>query len=359
MNAPASQRHTEIPGSTIRGPASGAPGAVDTLPSDQPMPSLKTRARQVVPSFLWNRLRRLKNRIASPARVQKYMDAAGYTVARKADYYSPLTSASELRSTFERWNRPSALRGVAHDIAGMRKDLSDLLSRYWDEFAAFPPYEQLQQMGFGPGYTAIDALTLYMMIRHIKPQRYIEVGSGLSTYYCSLAAARNAIEGHPLAITCIEPNPYDKLSTIPGIHVIQKQVQDVDRSFFEQLQRDDILFIDTSHVVRIDGDVPFLYLEVLPCLSVGVFIHIHDVPFPYNIPYPPKFWVFGQRWPMLWNEAMLVQAFLSFNSSFRIVMSTPLLRHVDESFLISRIPLYQSIDQSPNTFSSLWLKRMS
>ena len=84
-------------------------------------------------------------------------------------------------------------------------------------------------------------------------------------------------------------------------------------SFFGQLQKDDVLFIDSSHVLKIDGDVPFLYLEVLPTLNVGVVVHIHDVPFPYNIPYPPQLWVFSQEWPMLWNEAMVVQAFLSFN----------------------------------------------
>ena len=72
----------------------------------------------------------------------------------------------------------------------MKTELSGLLSRYLEEFTAIPPYEQLEQVGYGPGYTAVDALTLYMMIRHLKPKRYVEVGSGLSTYYCSLAAAQ-------------------------------------------------------------------------------------------------------------------------------------------------------------------------
>lgn len=320
---------------------------------------MKAFARQVLPAFVWNRLSRVKNTIASPARIQKYLDAAGYTVARKTDYYSPLTTVSELKATVQRWNRPSALKGVAYDLEHMKAEMSDLLSRYLDEFSRIPPYEELRQMGFGPGYTAIDALTLYMMIRHIKPERYVEVGSGLSTYYCSLAAAKNASEGHPLVVTCIEPYPFDKLYTVPGIQVIAKQVQDVEVSVFHELQRDDILFIDSSHVLKIDGDVPFLYLEVLPSLNVGVVIHVHDIPFPYNIPYPPQLWVFGREWPMLWNEAMVVQAFLGFNSDFRIVMSTPLIRHADEPFLRSRIPFYESIEQNPNAFSSLWLKRMS
>ena len=99
---------------------------------------------------------------------------------------------------------------------------------------------------------------------HSSPRGTSKSGSGLSTYYCSLAAAQNAREGSPVAITCIEPNPYDKLYEIPGIQVIAKQVQDVDLSLFQELQQGDVLFIDSSHVLKIDGDVPFLYLEVLP-----------------------------------------------------------------------------------------------
>jgi hypothetical protein len=316
---------------------------------------MKTLAKQVLPSFVWNWLRR----VASPAQIQKYVNRAGYTVARRADYYSPLTAVSDLKSTFARWYRPSELKGVEYDLDHMKSAMSDLLCCYLREFSEIPCYEQLCREGFGPGYSAVDALTLYMMIRHVKPRRYIEVGSGLSTYYCSLAAARNATEGHPLAITCIEPYPFEKLHTIPNIQIIAKQVQDVDASLFLELQKDDVLFIDSSHILKIDGDVPFLYLEVLPSLNVDVVVHIHDVPFPYNIPYPPQLWVFGQQWPMLWNEAMVVQAFLSFNSNFRIIMSTPLIRYFDEDFLRRTIPVYESIDQNQNTFSSLWLRRVS
>src|SRR5439155_13845058 len=104
------------------------------------------------------------------------------------------------------------------------------------------------------------------------------------------------------------------------------------------------------------GDVPFLYLEVLPALNPGLAIHIHDVPFPYNIPYPPERWIFGEPWPMFWNEAMLVQAFLSGNSHFQITLSTPLLRHFDEPFLQRSIPIYETLQENQNAFSSLWLR---
>jgi hypothetical protein len=301
--------------------------------------------------------RRLARR--NPVAFQRSLEEAGYQVARDEDYYSPLPSVARLRANGARWNRPSALHGIEYDLAAMKSALTELLACYLDEFLTYPTYAQVRKMGFGPGYIAVDALTLYMMIRHLKPQRYIEVGSGVSTFYCSLAAQRNLSEGHPLEMTCIEPYPFEKLSTIPGIRVLPQKVEDVDISLFQQLQENDVLFIDSSHILRVDGDVPFLYLEVLPILKVGVMTHIHDIPYPYNFPYPPELWIFGQDWPMFWNEPIVLQAFLAFNKNFKISLSTPLIRYFDEPFLKQNIPIYESVGQNANTFSSIWLKRIS
>jgi hypothetical protein len=332
---------------------------------------MKQSLKQAVPPFLLNptnklkwdliaRFRKTAHKINAAFSVafQRLLWAMGYSVARKSDYYSPLPSLDRLKKTYERWHRPSALAGIEYDLEAMKKELQTLLSRYYDEFFTFPAFEQLRKR-FGPGFTPADALMLYMMIRQLKPKLYIEVGSGLSTYYCSLAAEKNASEGYPLQMTCIEPHPYKKLFTLPGIQLIPKEVQDVELSSFQQLGAGDVLFIDSTHVLSIDGDVPYLYLEVLPSLKVGVTIHIHDVPFPYNIPYPPKLWIFGQTWPMFWNEAMVLQAFLCFNNQFEITMSMPLIRYFDEPFLKLTMPNYETVEQNPNTFSSIWLKRMA
>ncbi len=287
------------------------------------------------------------------------LEAFGYTVALRKDYYSPLSSVSDLKATLSRWNRPSAMKGVDYNIEKMEARLSILISNYLSEFSALPPFEQVEKAGFGVGFIALDALMQYCMIRYTKPKRYIEVGSGLSTYYCSLAAEKNASEGYPLQIICIEPFPYEKLYTIPGIQIIVKEVQDVELSLFEQLEPNDIFFIDSSHMIKVDSDVPFLYLEVLPILKVGVTIHVHDIPFPYNVPYPAEKWIFDQPWPLLWNEAMILQAFLLFNNRFTIELSTPMIRYFDEPFLKKTIPIYESLIQHPGPFSSIWLKRNS
>lgn len=157
---------------------------------------------------------------------------------------------------------------------------------------------------------------------------------------------------------CIEPYPYARLYSISGVEIHAKEVQDVDISLFQELLQNDILFIDSTHILRINGDVPFLYLEVLPNLNKGVLIHIHDISFPYNVPYPPKLRIFGRTWPVFWNEAMVLQAFLCFNEKFKIIMSTPLIRYYDEIFLQHNIPIYESTEQNPHAFSSIWLQKV-
>ncbi|MGH9818546.1 MAG: class I SAM-dependent methyltransferase, partial [Pyrinomonadaceae bacterium] len=151
--------------------------------------------------------------------------------------------------------------------------------------------------------------------------------------------------------------PLQNLYTLPGIEIIAKEVQDVEPSFFERIESGDVLFIDSSHSLRLDGDVPYLYLEVLPAISKGAYIHIHDIPYPFNFPYPPKLWIFEKREPMFWTEAMVLQAFLAFNKEFQILLSLPLIRHADEPFLAERIPIYETVEQNSNAFSSVWLRR--
>jgi hypothetical protein len=288
----------------------------------------------------------------------------GLAVARASDYYSPLPGELELRRTNARWNKPSALRGIRYDLPAMQTRLAALAQKYVAEFNALPPFEELRTIGFGPGYTKVDAFTLYATLRELKPRQYLEVGSGLSTYYAQLARAKNRTEGADTQITCIEPFPYAKLREIDQVDVIASPVQDIPVERFAELAAGDVLFIDSSHAVKIDGDVPYLILEVLPALAPGVHVHIHDIAFPYNIPYPAEYWTLREhrrspRWPIYWTEAMMVQAFLAHNQTFEIELSCPLLRHFDEPSLAAQLPFYQGVAADPNTFSSLWLRKIA
>ncbi len=321
---------------------------------------MKAIVKDFMPDSVMQQIRKVRRKLIK--RTRRIAEALGFNIVRKQDYYSPIPTESDLLRNIQRWNKPSSLKGVNFDLSSNKVVLTTLLDTYLSEFLELPGYVENQSAGFGPGYTELDAFVLYAMVRQLKPRRYLEVGSGLSTYYCCQAVKRNAYETDPTQITCIEPYPYRQLYSIPQINIIKNEVQNVDLSLFESLEAGDILFIDSSHILRMDGDVPFLFLEALPIVKPGVIIHIHDVPFPYNIPFPAEQWVTGGAknspyWPVFWNEAMLLQAFLAFNHDFEIILSAPLIRYYDEDFLKSRIPFYKTVQDEPNTFSSIWLKR--
>ncbi len=318
---------------------------------------MKTIIKKVLPGFVWDLLRLFK--LHTIRKTRQIAERFGYNISKTSDYYSPLPTESIIKRNVHRWNKVSSMDGIEYDIDLYKTLLKELVSKYWAECKALPDYRENTSIGFGPGYTELDALILYMMIRNVKPKRYLEVGSGLSTYYSSLAAKENAKNGNPMKIKCIEPYPFEKLYSIQDIELIQDEVQNTEKELFLELEANDILFIDSSHVLKIDGDVPFLYLEVLPILRKGVIVHIHDVPFPYNTPYPAEQWVIGKTryWPVYWNEAMVVQAFLAFNKSYEILMSAPLIRYYDEGFLRNTVPLCKFIEKESETFSSLWLIR--
>ena len=330
------------------------------MPSAPP-PSLRQRVARLLPAFLVRLLDRglFRLRRARIRTIHAAFGRLGYNVVKRADYYSTLPVLSEIEATRERWDRPSDLAGLAIDVPGMQKRLGVLADEWEREFTeASGEYLANTRRGFGPGYPEFDARTLYYFLREHKPRRYLEVGSGLSTYYASLAARRNGDEGSPLRITCVEPYPFDALKTLPDFELVEGFVQDTPLEVFESLQAGDVLFIDSSHALKIDSDVAYLFLEVLPRIKTGVFVHIHDVHFPYNGPYPADTWLFGERWPVYWNEAMVVQTFLAFNTSFEILLSVPMIRHHDEAFLIDRFPTYRPLAEDPNPPSSLWLQRV-
>lgn len=335
---------------------------VSLLPEQQPTPSPKERAARVLPKPLVDALDRVvfgsrKARIRGAQGLGKVL---GYNIVKKADYYSTLPVLTEIEATRARWDKPSALVGLDVDLPAMTRTLDGLVEKWDAEFVeSTGDYLANTRRGFGPGYPYLDARFLYLMLREHKPRRYLEVGSGLSTFYASLAAERNKAEGSPLHITCVEPYPFDALRELPDFDLVEGFVQDVPVSTFAELEDGDVLFIDSTHALKIDSDVAYLFLEVLPQIKKGVWVHIHDVHFPYNTPFPSSTWLFGERWPVYWNEAMVVQTFLAFNSAFEIVLSAPLLRHDDEDALASRFADYTRLADDPNPPSSLWIRRVS
>ncbi len=285
-------------------------------------------------------------------------EMAGISVSRVKDYYSPLPIRSELLANRSRWDKPSELRGIEYDLEAMRATQGELMG-YFEEYQTLLPYPEAKALGYGPGFTTYDAMWLYLTMRRLKPSRYIEIGSGLSTWYALQAFERNAQDGVECRASAVDPYASDKTKTLQGLEVINEPVQSVDLSLFGELADGDVLFIDSTHVVKIDGDVPRLYLEIVPSLAPGVVVHAHDIHFPYNTPFPAEQYIANAKWPYFWTEAMLLQAFLSGNRDFEILFSGPLLRFHDEEFLKSSIPNYQPVEVEDHDthFGSLWFRR--
>ena len=275
------------------------------------------------------------------------LNRMGWVVAPTSDYYHPLRPVGELERHAGRWHRPSALRGVAIDLDALERTLAELERDFGAEFAALTPYDRIKEERRGPGFTRVDAFTLFSTLRRQRPPRYLEIGSGLSTWYASQAAERNRALGHPMAMTVVDPFLSDATRALQGVESVGREAQDLPVEWFlERVGPGDVLFIDTTHIVRIDGEVPHLVLEVLPALPPGVLVHVHDVHLPYNVPIDPGAYVTDRRWPMLFTEAMLIQAYLTQNRNVEIVMSTPLLRFHREAVLERLIPGYQKLDRS-------------
>lgn len=283
----------------------------------------------------------------------------GLNAARTRDYYSPLPVRRDLEANAKRWNRPSPMTGVAYDLDAMKSLLTELVETYGEELSDLPSYEESKTLGYGPGFTLVDAQVTYWMIRRLKPRRYVEIGSGLSTYYAWRAACRNAEEGRLCDMACVDPYASERVRGIDGLKVVQQPVQGLDPAFFDRLGDGDVLFIDSTHVVKVDGDVPYVYLEAVPRLAPGVWIHSHDIHFPYNVPHPAEAYVLDAKWPMVWTEAMLLQAFLSHNPHYRLELAAPMLRHFDEDFLRRTLPDYKATEPEDydSHFGSVWYRR--
>ena len=316
---------------------------------------MKTLLRRVLPRVLWRQLQRANQwRRDAPFRVLRRQ---GWVAARRDDFYSPLPVLEDLVRNKARWYKPSGLQGVRMAVEPMRRLWLALHEDFGAEYRGLPPYEEVAASGFGVGFTKADARALYYMVRSARPKRYFEIGAGLSTYYCHLARMANRKAGIETEITCVEPFPRDALYRIDDIQVIKDEVQNLPVEAFAQLEAGDVLFIDSSHAAKIDSDVTFLMMEVVPRVAVGVYVHIHDIPFPYNFPFPPELYIFDRQWPMFWNEPVVVQAFLQFNDSFEIVLSLPYLSFHDPELIKGTIPEVGSERSYANAIGSLWLRR--
>ena len=271
---------------------------------------------ELLPNYIW------------PPNFEKFFpfwEQRGFHVT-PVHFYQPIPNVSELPAAL--WQTESEMPGVEMNDALQLQLLEEAFPRFRAEYDQFPrvPTDRPHEFYFdNPMFSGTDALALYCMVRHFQPERIIEVGSGFSSLVSAQALAKNG-RGE---LTCIEPYPSELLSNgFPGLsRLIPKKVQDVGLELFQELGKDDILFIDSSHVVQIGGDVTFLFLEVLPRLAPGVVVHVHDIFLPLH---GRQDWITEQY--RFWTEQDLLQAFLAFNSEFEVLFCNNYLfrRHYEK-----------------------------
>ena len=186
-----------------------------------------------------------------------------------------------------------------------------------------------------PGFGYIEAECLHGFLRHHKPRRIIEIGSGVSTYCALHAADMNAREGSPATITCVEPYPSDFIRTVKGIDLVERRAEQLDPAFFDQLEAGDFLFIDSTHAVKPKGDVEFIYLELIPRLKPGVLIHIHDI----HLPFTHQRDLLTTRFQ--WAETILLTALLTGNQNLSVLFCLSLLHYDEPEGLREVFPEYR------------------
>jgi hypothetical protein len=233
-------------------------------------------------------------------------------------YYSPVPDTRELSKTYP---APSGLIGIDMNEVGQLCFLDSIFPTFADEYNSFvvldsPTEQQIEQSSSFVVSTdlfyGIDPFVSYCLIRHFKPAHIIEIGCGHSTRVACKALEQNGAG----EIYCVEPYPSSMVKGIGGIKLISQKVQEIDCDFFNMLQANDILFIDSTHTVKLGGDVTYLMLEILPCLAPGVLVHIHDIFLP--APYPADWYVENHRF---WAEQYLLQAYLVGNSQVDVVFA--------------------------------------
>ena len=273
------------------------------------------------------------------------------TMFAPGHYYSPIVDPSTIAEYVEKQylQEPGDIKGIHFD--------EDAMVRFWKENAEFIKNTPFSDHDDGKNryyydngsYPYGDAMMLRAMIAHFKPKNVIEVGSGFSSA-CMLDAVDHV--GHSdFAMTCIDPDADRLRSRLrvedhSRVDIIEGLVQDVPVLTFSKLTENDILFIDSTHVLKTASDVHYELFSILPSLNKGVLIHFHDIQFPFEY---PRGWLFENNHS--WNEIYALRAFLMYNSAFEVVFWNGLFAHRQRELVHETNPLFLK-----NPGGSIWLR---
>lgn len=208
------------------------------------------------------------------------------------------------------------------------------------------------RFGFvNPSYSWGDASILHAMLRLTHPKKLIEIGSGWSSA-CTLDTVELCLSG-VCELTFIDPYPQllkevlGKSATRTTIRILECEIQQVSLDMFGSLTADDILFIDSTHVLRTGSDVSYELFEILPRLSPGVLVHFHDMFWPFEYPWS---WVVEDN--RSWNELYAVRAFLTDNANWRVAMFNDYMAKLERDLIDKTYPQFYK-----NSGGALWIQK--
>ncbi len=272
-------------------------------------------------------------------------------------FHSPVPDLEDLERR-KVWDQRSELTGIDFRPEAQVAFLLELSKEFglecdWPTNASGDPYKfytENDSFSFG------CAAATHCILRRFKPNHVIEIGSGKSSLVISQALSLNAQNSEKEAkYTIVDPYPHPMIEKgLPALtQLIKDRVEVFDVTFFDQLSNNDVLFIDSGHVVRIGGDVNYLILDVLPRLASGVIIHFHDIGLPHNY---PKVYATNPKFRVFWTEAYLLQAFLCFNSQFEILLAMNYLMSERQEDFHAAFPLYDPLKYG-TVSGSFWIRR--
>jgi predicted O-methyltransferase YrrM len=251
-------------------------------------------------------------------------------------YYSPIPAEEDLIKYLESRKLPDS-KVVGIDLN--EEEQKNLLDSYIEFYKDIPFHEQptdgIRYWYNNTWFGRDDAIFLHCFLRKHEPKRIIEVGSGFSSAVM-LDTADTALSQQP-QLTFIEPDPSRLLGLLKDsdkerVTIIDRKIQEVPPEVLLALDSGDLLFIDSSHVVKCDSDLHYLMFEVLPRLKPGVFVHFHDVFYPFE--YPSE-WLMEGRY---WNENYFLRAFLLHNTEWKITFFTTYIQHIFGDLLQAKMP---------------------
>ncbi len=270
-------------------------------------------------------------------------------------FYSPVPSPEDIAGRLRQLEQCAVPRQLPEIDLRAERQLARL-SLIGATIEYQPPFPEQQTDGFryyfeNSQYSYNDAITLHGMLRSLGPKRLIEIGSGFSSALI-LDTNERYLSG---SLSCNFIEPYiERLDALlratdrNECRIYEARVQDVDLHIFSSLAANDVLFIDSSHVMKYGSDLEYILREVLPLLAPGVYIHFHDIFYPFEY---PEAWIKAGHF---WNECYMIRAFLANNTSYRIELFSDYIAHFHRAELEAVSPLCLK-----NTGANLWLSKVS